>query len=486
MMVPRSYRYTSYHPPPDRSMGSVRMSRSRSPAQPDLRKESPRPSGPQQLSAKPVASPPAHSKPMVIPARTQPQQAPPRAPHGSRKHRSASEHQPNAVPPAVAALLSVTSIPRPRRTSSPRRRLQYADRRISIDELIEEWRAEDKEISPGSYGSPLDILLERVEDCDTDDSLSIEDGSQKERDFVSPRSISSESIPSVPDLDEDRSVLSWSNPSTPRSPSLARRAGERRERRVVSSPPKEEAILDHPLLHYGFVENEEDVPPPPAPEVKIERQAPASRLKSAFTSNLTASIQALKSAAKSFSNFTAPSVPPDDLLTRSLLSPRFTSEMRPKNFQGTPDPALRRYLNPSTSNRPLSATELSQQLHEALLHGQPVDDPGDGPMIQMQTYERRSRSQSRGKRRTTDPASEAGRAMSPQPAVRQREPRENSDFLRVIVLEMNMRREGKLDARAMGKARIWLPPRKISTRSEEEDAVDGVPVRWVGVLAGAY
>ncbi|KAF9629305.1 hypothetical protein BFW01_g10508 [Lasiodiplodia theobromae] len=457
MMVPRSYRYTSYHPPPDRSMGSVRMSRSRSPAQPDLRKESPRPSGPQQLSAKPAVSPPAHSKPMVIPARTQPQQAPPRAPHSSRKPRSASEHQHNAVPPAVAALLSVTSIPRPRRTSSPRRRLQYADRRISIDELIEEWRAEDKEISPGSYGSPLDILLERVEDCDTDDSLSIEDGSQKERDFVSPRSVSSESIPSVPDLDEDRSVLSWSK-----------------------------AILDHPLLHYGFVENEEGVPPPPAPEVKIERQAPASRLKSAFTSNLTASIQALKSAAKSFSNFTAPSVPPDDLLTRSLLSPRFASEMRPKNFQGTPDPALRRYLNPSTSNRPLSATELSQQLHEALLHGQPVDDPGDGPMIQMQTYERRSRSQSRGKRRTTDPASEAGRAMSPQPAVRQREPRENSDFLRVIVLEMNMRREGKLDARAMGKARIWLPPRKISTRSEEEDAVDGVPVRWVGVLAGAY
>ncbi|KKY13903.1 hypothetical protein UCDDS831_g08583 [Diplodia seriata] len=338
---------------------------------------------------------------MVIPARNQPQQAPPpartRGPHSSCKHRSASEHHPNTVPPAVAALLAVTSIPRPRRASSPRRRLQYADRRISIDELIEEWRAEDKEISPGSYGSPLDILLERVEDCDTDDSLSFEDASQKERNFVSPRSISSESIPSVPDLDEDRS--------------------------------------------------------------------------------------ALKSAAKSFSNFTAPSVPPEDLLTRSLLSPRFASEMRPKNFQGTPDPALRRYLNPSTSNRALSPTELSQQLHEALLHGQPVDDPGDGPMIQMQTYERRSRSQSRGKRRTTDPASEAGRALSPQPAVRQREPRENSDFLRVIVLEMNMRREGKLDARAMGKARIWLPPRKTSARSEEEDAVNGVPVRWAVILA---
>lgn len=482
MMVPRSYRYSSQQQPPDRSMGSVRMPRPRSPARPT------RTAPAVQPATNPVPSAPVHSKPMVIPARNQPapasQPARQRPSHGSRKPRSPSEHQPNAIPPAVAALLAVTSIPKPRRTSSPRRRLQYADRRISIDELIEEWRAEDKEISPGSYGSPLDILLERVDDCDTDDSLSIEESSQKERDFVSPRSVSSESIPSVPDLDEERSVLSWSSPSTPRSPSLARRTGERKEKRIVSSPPKE-AILDHPLLHFGFVENEEEVPEPPAPEVQIERQAPTSRLRSAFTSNLTASIQALKSAAKSFSNFTAPSVPPDDLLTRSLLSPRFTSEMRPKNFQGTPDAALRRYLNPTTSSRPLSPTELSQQLHEALVHGQPVEEASDAPMIQMQTYERRSRNQSRGKRRTTDPTSEAGRAMSAQPAVRQREPRENSDFLRVIVLEMNMRREGKLDARAMGKARIWLPPRKASTRTDDEDPIDGVPVRWVGELADA-
>lgn len=453
MMVPRSYRYSSHHHQTDRTMGSIRMSR---PTHTDSRKDSP---------VQPAA--PIHSKPMIIPASSsQPSR------HSSRKPRASSDHQPNALPPGVAALLAVTSIPKPRRTSSPRRRLQYSDRRISIDELIEEWRAEDKEISPGSYGSPLDVLLERVEDCDTDDSLSFDEGSQKERDIASPRSVSSESIASVPDLDEDRSILSWSSPSTPRSPSMMRRAGAERK-----APPKEEAILDHPLLHYGF-DNEDEVPEPPAPEVEMEPQPPTSRLRLAFTSNLTASFQALKSAAKSFSNFSAPSIPPEDLITRSLLSPRFTSEMRPKNFQGTPDAALRRYLNPTSSNMPLSPTELSQQLHEAL-----TDEPGDAPMIQMQTYERRSRSQSRGKRRTAGPSSEAGRALNPQPAVRQREPRENSDFLRVIVLEMNMRREGKLDARAMGKARIWLPPRKGSGRSEVEDPVDGIPARWIGELA---
>jgi hypothetical protein len=44
--------------------------------------------------------------------------------------------------------------------------------------------------------------------------------------------------------------------------------------------------------------------------------------------------------------------------------------------------------------------------------------------------------------------------------VRQREVRENADFLRVIVLEMNMRREGKLSDTAQGKARYMLPPRQ--------------------------
>lgn len=44
--------------------------------------------------------------------------------------------------------------------------------------------------------------------------------------------------------------------------------------------------------------------------------------------------------------------------------------------------------------------------------------------------------------------------------VRQREVRENPDFLRVIVLEMNMRRGGKLSETAPGKARLVLPPRQ--------------------------
>jgi hypothetical protein len=43
--------------------------------------------------------------------------------------------------------------------------------------------------------------------------------------------------------------------------------------------------------------------------------------------------------------------------------------------------------------------------------------------------------------------------------MKQREPRENPDFLRVLVGEMNMRRAGKFEADAAGKARMWIEGR---------------------------
>jgi hypothetical protein len=117
------------------------------------------------------------------------------------------------------------------------------------------------------------------------------------------------------------------------------------------------------------------------------------------------------------------------------------------------------------------------QLHDSLMID--ADADAHAPMIQMQTYDRRGRSKSR--RRSTDPFSEAGRALAGPPTVRQREPRENSDFLRVIVLEMNMRRVGKLDTKAVGKARIWLPPRKPG--ANKAPSTSGVPHRWIGIAA---
>jgi len=52
------------------------------------------------------------------------------------------------------------------------------------------------------------------------------------------------------------------------------------------------------------------------------------------------------------------------------------------------------------------------------------------------------------------------------------------------VLEMNMRRVGKLDTKAVGKARIWLPPRKPgSSKAPSLHGASGVPLRWTPVTA---
>lgn len=341
-----------------------------------------------------------------------------------------------------------------------------------MDELIQEWKQEEPELPPSVVGSPLDLLLGRVDESE-DDYGSFR-SLEQEKESMASRSISSDSITTIPpslDLDAPSLSSNWDNLSTPDSYGRS----ERKEK-IVQSPPKEDCILDHPLLHFN-PDDCEEIAQFEIPDVVASSPAPTDRFKS-FKSNLTASLQALKSAAKSFSNFTAPSVPPDDLLTRSLLSPKFTSEMRPKHLEGVPSPALRRYLNPQPNT--ISPAELSMQLHDALMLD--VDTDPHAPMIQMQTYDRRGRSPSR--RRKNDPFSEAGRALSPSPAVRQREPRENSDFLRVIVLEMNMRRVGKLDAKAVGKARIWLPPRKPgANKSPSVQSQTGVPGRWIASSA---
>jgi hypothetical protein len=158
--------------------------------------------------------------------------------------------------------------------------------------------------------------------------------------------------------------------------------------------------------------------------------------------------------------------------------------MRPRDVGGVPDPALRRYLNPQQNTlpplAPVLSDDFSYKLQEAL--AQAPTDFDDSPLVQMQTFSRRKKSRSRSNISVGPDRGEASVLGQSLPAVRQREPRENSDFLRVIVLEMNMRRTGKLDAKGPLRARIWLPPRKNGEGSEVEvRAGKEVPIRWVGL-----
>lgn len=148
-----------------------------------------------------------------------------------------------------------------------------------------------------------------------------------------------------------------------------------------------------------------------------------------------------------------------------------------------PSPELRRYLNPIR----ISPAEMH------IYHEYPPECEGLArkcPVsIQMQTY---NRSGSHGRRKGSFHVSassvENDLLYDPEmpPMARQREPRENSDFLRMVVLEMNMRRSGKLRDDIPPRAKIWLPPRKgapyrLLSFSDYGDDDSAVPTRWIGI-----
>jgi hypothetical protein len=399
--------------------------------------------------------------------------------NGSSSRRMGEKHRPNSLPPAVAALLAVTSIPLPKDTAgSTRKRKSGKSHVASIQSTLSEAHIREKELSSSlsSVKSPLDILLSPPDDFDDDPPRL---GGEARKSPLS-LSASSESIPSLETDDESASSLS--QPSTPEH--LRRRLNGDRRVKTVSSPPPEECGQDHPL-HTDVLKLENLATPEPLPRLEgstnsgTAATAPATRSKSYLKSNLTASLRVLKSAARSFSNFATP-IKADDFLTRSILSitPQYTDERRPLPLEDTPTPALRRYLNP-VPNAPVE--------YRGLENMSLAERSRCNASIQMQTYKvvrpilRPTYSPiiSRRSGRLNDDCA----SVSPctEPFGRQREPRENSDFLRVIVLEMNMRREGKLDDKAPGRARFALPPRK-PYNGQPPLMIEGVPSRWVGMV----
>ena len=437
-------------------------------------------------AAEPVVSK-EPTKPVAVPtpqpdrqhnARTQslavPQNRGTRRPGGKRMPAS---HDPESLPPSVAALLAVTQIPRPKPHQVRRRRA--SQKQVSIDELVNEWK-NDVPLSP-SYGSSpaLSMLLEEQDETEWQ-SRSMPEGHA--RDYLHSRTTSEDSVPSLDN--DDKSLLSLASPPTPEFSLRSRRSMSNiKKEKSRSLPTTEDCGLDHPLVPSLSTDDpDEDImlsPPESA------RTPPKS--KGRFTSNLTLSLQALKNAAitkisslgtgSSSPSQRTPSSPlSDDVLwSHPFLFPRFSPEVRPPNMKTPPTKAERRYLNPL----PLTFEEQEAPYQQALHAPYLAEEIAEAPTIQMQTYHRgRRKSGSGGKKQQqqTDPSSEAGRALAV--GVKVREPRENGDFLRVVVLEMNMRRVGKLEN---GRARMWLPPRQGG--QEEEDRGKGVPVRWRGVSA---
>ena len=401
---------------------------------------------------------------------------------GYSRHVRNTDHQPDKVPPAVAALLAVTSIPPPKKGISSRKGRHHGERRGQQETVMALLDGRLFDETSTTSRSPLGILLSPSGELDQDEA---ELGGMGRQASQSAEPLSLDSVPLL-ETDDSSSVDSFSDPSSPQSSSEGKRGNNHRKEKSLSSPPAESCSLDHPLLGGRNPLYDPD-PDGHAPEYNLPATSPSNREKarlerpvrrqSSLKSNLTASLRVLRSAAKSFSNFTTtPAIQTEDFLTRSILSisPQFTDERRPLPSDDTPTPALRRYLNPLQPSR-------QQYLHTPYhhLHSIPscnnrrrsieVRNPPCTASIQLQTYRRQlqplPQSNNNSSCITTRSLKQQEQPENPTIYNRPREPRENSDFLRVIVLEMNMRRRGKLSDTAPGRARFVLPPRKTSLSS---------------------
>ncbi|MCJ1368052.1 hypothetical protein MMC16_007191 [Acarospora aff. strigata] len=488
-MVPRSFLYSSPLPLPsgrriDRDVpymkDSTRSTKAR--VKNEMEGVTPNPS-----TASPASSG-VPSKPMIIPLRAHQE--------GSRRNQRytsitrvnsnpkevvSDKHDPHALPPAVAALLAVTSIPQHLQRHAKGSIRVNKKQGPGYAQQVRDVRIGDSESRAGFSPTSLDLLLSPPEDLD--DALATADCDPSTESEATVRSLSSESIPSLEN--DGESTASSSTPPTPGSG--GRKLSTDRRQRALSSPRAQDCAFDHPLLSpvakldaLSYNDTMED-----ADILKQTITLPTAPSRSYFKSNLTASLRVLKSAARSFSNFTVPVAQRDEFLTRSIMAiqPHITDDRRPLPSHDPPDPVLRRYLNP------IAASPAELHMH----HYFSVDNERESPCtfsVQLQTYRR---STSKSKKATSPPVfvsryggsvevTSKDPTVTSAPETRQREPRENSDFLRIIVMEMNMRREGKLADDAKGKARLWLPPR---TASRKQLAHDGeIPNRWIGLVSG--
>ena len=401
---------------------------------------------PKQLCVAPAATP---SKPVVIPTRT----APPKARRNtsslsSEKDGSAITHDPNAVPPSMAALLALTSLQSSRGLAIRRNasRREMANNSFSPEDF--------RHVLSSSNPKSWNILQSPPEEEELDinhdseaDAWSVTSGSTIAA-LSTDRSLSYDSMPSL-DMELDVESSGSASPPTP-----ATRYKSRPRKGKLQSPKTSVPADAHHPLSPRIEEYDAPLPPPtPSKGSDTSSTKPPTQGNpptSPFKSNLTASLRRLKSAARTLarpsskSSGLEPLRPSYDSIStldvHGLPSLSANIDALPYHLHlASPLPAL-----PPTASIQLMPYVPSTLPTSALATAPPVFLPAANP--------------------TTD------LMQSQKTSSRPREPRENSDFLRVVVMEMNMRRAGKLDGE--GRARIWLGPRRDGDGSKMEEQGD--------------
>ena len=367
------------------------------------------------------------------------------------------------IPPSVAALLEATAIPLLRKNRQAGRTRNTLQGRIGNAETPKR--------------TPLNVLFNDAKGEIKSENIITNDGSSD-----SSASVTTSLTGSVPSVETDDDLSATTASSGPPTPGLppSRSPFEKKHKQISQSEPCD----SDPLLLS------DDFPFPEEPQLSETGTAsterlnnfasfsPFPKLRETFKSNLSSSLRALKAAAQTVSNFTTPSVWVNDAPSQPILSisPELTDDKRPNLVNKMPSIALRRYLNPNA-------------LHTSSIHSYYKSSRGrHKPLpcvssIQMQTY-----SSSSDQDGDVEICSNVSEPVNP--ALRHREVRENSDFLRMFVLELNMRRVGKFQSTYPGKAQVWLPPRKGESpvsricSSETSCAVSirsTVPSRWISL-----
>ena len=458
-------------------------------------------------------------------------------PKRATSHSSLRSYGSATLAPSVAALLADTTIPRrktfPRQRPRPKPKPKPLSRRISFDEVVGEWQqAEFEHGTPPGVSPIMDTLLSPPGEepqplyVKSDDEL--------------PEAPESLSTSSTPALDSDSvSGISWSLRSTSEN---SLHTHPHKASMSVSSPSSFDSSHDHPLLVSPVLElpddsSEEDetwilssVNPGKTPTRSVSRtsstsgsssprkSSPATSFlrKSSLKSNLTASLSSLRNnISRTFSNFAAPStsaIASGDYVTWSLLGTPYNPEMRPRPMSGAPTAQMRRYMNPHAfqpydlhkhSNQIVNADlEYVAAANAAGAEARAMGDPHapaapEIDVIPLDTYVKMQ------SRKTHGPATEAARPVDPvdgKSSQQRREPRENPEFLRIAVLEMQMRRAGKMEgplsasftgagglpgvgAAGAGRRGWFLPPRADNIALEAKATGRGPSKRWLAVAA---
>ena len=437
---------------------------------------------------------------------------------------SAPTTLPRKGPPrkdSVQHLLTVTSIPARKNLKSrqnPAQRLPNCDHVADFSKLLrDDVQLQGDTNLSGSWTNPqFEGLFGNIDGFIEDQIIVGSEGVNTS--LLSARSISSDSMPSLASLDDFSSnSMASVSPATIRSPS------DHRLRQVASS---EDCSNQHPLLPRDddYLSNSASTPElvVSSPSKPRRRDVSEQKAHRSFKSSLTASLKALRSAAQSVSNIatTPPLVPPDEFLGASIFDfkPELTDDRRPPPSTEPPSAAMRRYLNPRATipddspaqlhfwldEKPDPSARVMETRKPKLKNKKGNHTTGSNPSKPKNSRNRTAQLPPVVQLATCIPSTiRTAHASSPpiwlepdgtpsnkhraaqtltdgtgeyplgegQP--RPREPRENRDFLRVYVCELNMRRCGKLADTAQGHAKVWLPP---ATEDKDKKNKEGAKI----------